>query len=217
MRAFALAVAVVVGCGGHQPVPKRLVVEGDLGAWKFRRFQGPLVDVEVWIDGNRAEAYTASYLSDTAEKSGHPEDKDIVNVFVTKYDHPEGVVRATVKFARRLAQEQHYQVEEAKIAGERTLTISGPTESWVLWPSHQYVVKVGGRGLTKVPESMVESYAERFPSQLPGGSLEGPLPAGPDDEPKPKPKDEYDPNNPRPDLDKYDPKKVKIPEKQVGK
>jgi len=220
MRALALFVGIVVGitsCGGRQPVPKRLVVEADLGSWKYQRFQGPLVDVEVWIEGNRAEAYTASYITGDAMKRGRIEDKDLVNVFVTRYERSEGVVRATVKFARRLAQENHYQVEEAKIGGERTLTITGPTESWVLWPSAKYVVKVGGRGLTKVPESMVEHYANRFPSQLPGGSLEGPLPAGPDDEPKVDPKDPYDPKNPKPDLDKYDPKKVKIPEKQVGK
>ncbi|MCX5744374.1 MAG: hypothetical protein NT062_17935, partial [Proteobacteria bacterium] len=190
-------------------------MEGDVGAWKFRRFQGPLLDVEVWIEGNRGEAFTASYITSDAEKRGWIDDPDLVNVYVTRYERPEGVLRATVKFARRLAQEQHYQVEEAKIAGERTLTITGPTESWVLWPSAKYVVKVGGRGLTKVPGSMVESYANRYPSQLPGGSLEGALPPGPEDAPKPDPKDPYDPKNPRPDLDKYDPKKVKIPEKQI--
>ncbi len=72
------------GCGGHTSrSPKRGVVEGDLGGWKFRRFQGPLLDVEVWIEGNKAEAYTASYITEDAEKRGHIEDKDVVNVFVT--------------------------------------------------------------------------------------------------------------------------------------
>ncbi|MBA3541783.1 MAG: hypothetical protein H0T79_19370, partial [Deltaproteobacteria bacterium] len=215
LGALALGgVGSLTGCGGRAPVPKRLVVEGDLGSWKFRRFQGPLVDVEVWIEGNRGEAFTASYITGAAEQRGHIEDKDLVNVFVTQYAKPEGVVRATVKFARRLAQEQNYQVEETKIAGERALTINGSSESWVLWPSHQYVVKIGGRGLTKVPDAMVESYAERFPSQLPGGALEGPLPPSPDDTPaKQDAKDPYDPKNPKPDLDRYDPKKVKIPER----
>jgi len=44
-------------------------------------------------------------------------------VFVTRYATTDGVIRATVKFARRLAQEGGYQVEEDKIAGARTLTI----------------------------------------------------------------------------------------------
>ena len=47
---LAAAVPVAVsagGCGGRPPVPKRLVVERDLEGWKYRRFQGPLLDVEV--------------------------------------------------------------------------------------------------------------------------------------------------------------------------
>src|SRR5438132_6680562 len=86
MRALFLAAIVVTGaCGGHPPVPARGVVESDLGAWKFRRFQ-PVLDVEVWVDGNQAEAFTASYVAEEAEKRGHVEDKDVVSVFVTRYD-----------------------------------------------------------------------------------------------------------------------------------
>ena len=60
---------------------------------------------------------------------------------------------------------------------------------------------------------MVSSYADRYPSVIPGGALEGPLPAGPDSGPKKEEKEKYDANNPKPDLDKYDPKKTKIPAK----
>jgi hypothetical protein len=219
MRALVVAVVLTAfGCGGHPPIPRRGVVESDLGAWKFRRFQGPLLDVEVWVDGNKAEAYSASYITATAEQRGHIDDNDLVNVFVTRYERPEGVVRATVKLARRLAQEGGYQVEEDKIAGARTLTITGRGEAWVMWPSATHVVKVGGRGRNEVPKSMVANYVDRYPSQLPGGALEGPLPPGPpgsDDTPaksKLPDKPEYDEKNPRPDIDHYDPGKVKIPE-----
>src|SRR3954470_8820023 len=100
MRAWVFACLVMlVACGGKPPIPKRGVVEGDLGTWKFRRFQAVL-DVEVWVDGNKAEAYSASYITADAEKRGRIEDQDLVNVFVTRYEHPEGVVRATVKLAR---------------------------------------------------------------------------------------------------------------------
>jgi hypothetical protein len=215
MRALFLATVVtVVGCGGHPPVPRRGVVEADLGGWKFRRFQ-ELLDVEVWVEGNKAAAYSASYITADAEKRGRIDDKDLVNVFVTRYAAPEGVVRATVKLARRLAQDGGYQVEEDKIAGARTLTITGRGEAWVMWPSHQHVVKVGGRGRSDVPKSMVENYVDRYPSQLPGGSLEGPLPPGPGDANKTKvEKPEYDSNAPRPDIDRYDPSKVKLPDAQ---
>ena len=215
MRSVLVALVFIVACGGHKPVPKRLVVEGDLGSWKYRRFQGPLLDVEVWIEGNKGEAYSASYITNDAEKRGHIEDKDLVNVTVTSYEKPDGIVRETVKLARRLAAEKGYQVDEQKISGVRALTIKGPGEAWVMWPSKTHVVKVGGQGRTSVPSSVVESYGDRYPSRLPGGSLEGPLPAGPEGKPKTETKEKYDPNNPHPDLDNYDSKKVKIPEKKI--
>jgi hypothetical protein len=216
MRALLVAWAVAVaGCGGHPPVPTRGVVEADLGSWKFRRFQGPLLDVEVWVEGNKAEAYSASYITADAEKRGRIEDRDLVNVFVTRYASPEGIVRATVKLARRLAADNGYQVEDAKIAGARALSITGRGEAWVMWPSSRYVVKVGGRGRTDVPASMVEPYVDRYPSQLPGGSLEGPLPPGRDEPPATHKLDRpaYDPSNPRPDAERYDPNKVKLPDR----
>ena len=64
-------------------------------------------------------------------------------------------------------------------------------------------------------EAIVEEYADRYPSKIPGGALEGPLPAGPDNEgPRPEDKEDYDPANPKADLDKYDSKKTKLPPKK---
>ena len=219
MRVVLLSMLVIGlwgACGGGAPVPKRGVVEGDLGSWKFRRFQGPLLDVEVWIEGNKGVAHSASYITAESEKRGQITDKDLVNVTVTKYEKDDGIVRETVKFARRLASEKGYQVEEEKVEGVRLLQIKGPGESWVMWPSKGYVVKIGGQGRSSVPEGLIEDYGDRFASRLPGGSLEGPLPPGPEELPKKgNEKEPYDPKNPRPDLDKYDPDKVKIPEKKV--
>ena len=84
-----------------------------------------------------------------------------------------------------------------------------------MWPSSRYVVKVGGRGRKDVPASMVEPYVDRYPSQLPGGSLEGPLPPGRDEPPATHKLDKpaYDPSNPRPDAERYDPNKVKLPDR----
>jgi hypothetical protein len=173
------------------------------------------LDIEVWVDGNKGEAYSASYITDSSEKRGKIDDKDLVNVTVTKYEKTEGVVRETVKLVRRLAAEKGYQVDEKKLGGVRTLSVTGPSEMWVIWPSKNYVVKVGGQGRQNVPDKVVSSYGDRYPSQLPGGALEGPLPAGPEAKPKVEEKDKYDPKNPKPDMEKYDPKKVKIPEKKV--
>src|SRR3954471_4290554 len=213
MRAWVFACLVMlVACGGKPPIPKRGVVEGDLGSWKFRRFQ-PVLDVEVWVENNKAEAFTASHVADSAEKRGHIDDKDVVNVFVTRYEKDDGVLRETVKLVRRLASEGGYEVDEHKIKGARALTIIGHGESWVMWAWKKHVVKVGGRGRDSVPDSVVASYADRYPSSIPGGALEGALPAGPDNQgPAPGEKEEYDPSNPKADVDKVNSKNVKLPE-----
>lgn len=215
MRAWLLGLFLIWGaCGGHPPQPTRGVVEADLGSWKYRRYQNVL-DIEVWVEGNKAQAYTASYIDEAAEKRARCcDDKDVVNVFVTRYAKDDGVLRETVKLARRLASEGGYQVEETKIKGARALAINGHGESWVMWPAKKHVIKVGGRGRENVPDAMVASYAERYPSVLPGGALEGPLPPGPEDKGKPNKEGEYDPNAPKPDLEKYDPKKTKLPDKK---
>ena len=124
------------------------------------------------------------------------------------------MLRETVKLVRRLAAEGGYQVDEGKVGGARALTINGHGESWVMWAAPKHVVKVGGRGRDNVPPAMVESYADRYPSVLPGGSLEGPLPPGPDNSGPKEEKPEYDEKNPKPDLEQYDPKKVKLKDKK---
>jgi hypothetical protein len=200
--------AIGLACGGRPPPPKRGVVEGDLGEWKFRRFQ-PVLDVEVWVENNKAEAFTASYIREEAEKRGRIEDRDLVNVFVTRYEKDTGVLRETVKFVRRLASEAGYTVDEGKVGGVRAVTITGNGEAWVLWAAPRHVVKVGGRNRDDVPSGVVESYGDRYPSRMPGGVLEGPLPDGPDPaSEQPDPKRPYDPNSPTPDWDEYDPKKA---------
>jgi hypothetical protein len=201
---IALVFLTAAGCGGRPPIPKRGVVESDLGSWKFRRFQ-PVLDVEVWVEGNRAEAFTASYVAEDALKRGRVEDKDLVNVFVTRYTQPTGVLRETVKFARRLAQDGGYTVDEDKVGGVRAVTIHGNGESWVLWASRGYVIKVGGHNRENVPASVVESYGDRYPSMWRGGMLEGPLPeADPVPAKKGDEEEPYDPDNPKPDMEQYD-------------
>jgi hypothetical protein len=203
----ALAVCIAA-CGSRPPPPPRGVVEGDVGEWKFRRFQ-PVLDVEVWIDRNPAEAFTATYVREDAEKRGRLADDDLVSVFVTRYEKDAAVARETVKFARRLAAEAGYQVEELRTGGVRAVRIVGHGEAWLLWAAPRHVVKVGGRGRDDIPDAVVAYYGERYPSTLPSGVLEGPLPPGPDDPAAPG--QPYDPDSPAPDWDTYDPAKAKPP------
>jgi hypothetical protein len=166
------------------------------------------VDVEVWVPDNRATAHTASYARASAEQRGRLEEGDVASAFVTEYERPPGVLRAVVKFARRLGQESGYVVEEHELGGVRVITIVGHGEAWALWGSGKYVVKVGGRGLASVPSDLVEAYGERYPSDLSSGVLEGPLPDGPDAEARePAREDGLDPDDPRPDWDHDGPRR----------
>jgi len=202
LRGVPLVVACIIGasaCGGAAPPPERRVLESSVDDWNFRRYQ-KLVDVEVWVPDNKASAYTASYARRDAEKRGRLTSEDIVNVFVTEYEQPAGVLRAVVRFARRLAQESGYAVEEDRLGGQRVLLVTGGGEAWALWGSGRFIVKVGGRGRTNVPAAIVNAYGDSYPSALEPGALERPLPEGaaPTKEPEAEP---YDPANPTPDFD----------------
>lgn len=207
LAAFAVLLAVSGACGGHPPPPRRGVAEVAISDWEFRRFQ-EVLDIEVWVSENHAKAFAGTYVRAAAERAGRLGDDDVVNVFVTRYEKDDGVLRATVKFLRRLAQESGYQLEEDKVKDVRLVRITGNGETWAMWASKGHVVKVGGRGRTGVPESVVKWYGERYPSTFPSGVLEGPLPAG-RDEPKPG---SDEPGEGEPDFENYDPGKVKTPE-----
>lgn len=199
---LASVLVVLSACGGHLPPPERGVLEDDVSEWKFRRYQ-ELLDVEVWVEKNEAVAHTASYVRSDAEKSGSLADGDIVNAFVTRYEHDTGLVRAVVVFARRLVQQSGYRVEERERHGARLIAVHGPDEAWVLWPSARHVVKIGGRGVATVPGALIEAYAKRYPSRLEAGMLEGPLPEAPSGDDR-EPQRPYDPDNPTPDWDQYE-------------
>lgn len=191
-------VTAMWACGASPKPPVRGVIEGDLDGWKFRRYQSVL-DVEVWVQGNKAVAHTASYARASAEKRGKLDDNDVVNAFVTRYERDDGVRPALLAFVRRLANESGYKVEEREIEDVRVVEIAGAGERWALWPAAGHVVKIGGRGLYTIPVSVVEAYGERYPSRLEAGALDRPLdpqPAVPD-EPEP-----FDPDQPRPEWNR---------------
>ena len=52
------------------------------------------------------------------------------------------------------------------------LGVSGHGEAWAFWSSGKYLIKVGGRGLAKVPGDLVQGYGERYPSSVKAGSLD---------------------------------------------
>ncbi|HKE16682.1 MAG TPA: hypothetical protein VKB80_17535, partial [Kofleriaceae bacterium] len=169
-----VGIPLVTSCGGAAPPPPRGVIENDIDAWSFRRYQS-LLDVEVWVSDNRAVAHTASYARKDAEKRGRLTEKDVVVAFVTSYQRDEGIEPAVVQFVRRLASESGYRVSEHEVKGVRLVEIRGTNEIWAMWPSRSHVVKIGGVGRDSIPDSFIGAYGERYPSRLHAGALDAPL------------------------------------------
>ncbi|MCG8417685.1 MAG: hypothetical protein MJE77_07035 [Proteobacteria bacterium] len=203
--AFAALSALLVflaACGGPPAPPRRGVLEQDVSAWNYRRYQ-KLLDVEVWVAKNRAVAFAASYVREQAEKRGIIEDRDIVTALVTRYQHNRGVLRALVKFARRLAQDSGYVVDEDSRGQVRFISVKGHGETWALWMSNRHIVKIGRRSGDSVPGDLIQAYGQRYPSRLKEGILDGPLPQGPDFD-QSQDDETYDPDNPTPDWEEYE-------------
>lgn len=167
-------IPLVTSCGGAELPPRRGVIENDIEAWSFRRFQ-LLLDIEVYVSDNDSVAYTASYAHKDAEKRGRLTEKDVVVAFVTSYQRDEGIERAVVQFVRRLASESGYRVSEHEVKGVRLVEIRGTSEVWAMWPSHSHVIKIGGVGRDSIPDALVRAYGERYPSGLHAGALDAPL------------------------------------------
>jgi hypothetical protein len=167
-------IPLVTSCGGAERPPSRGVIEGDIDAWSFRRYQS-LLDVEVWVNDNRAVAHTASYAHKDAEKRGKLTEQDVVVAFVTRYQRDAGIARALVQFVRRLASESGYRIAEREVKGVRLVEIRGTSEVWAMWPSQSHVIKIGGLGRSSVPDAIIRAYGARYPSRLQAGALDAPL------------------------------------------
>jgi hypothetical protein len=174
--ALGAGIPLVTSCGGRATPPSRGVIEKDVGPWSFRRYQSVL-DVEVWVEDNRAVAHTASYADKEAEKRGRLSQRDVVVAFVTRYTNDTGIDRALIQFVRRLAAESGYRVAEREIEGVRVVEVRGNDELWAIWPAAGHVVKIGGLGRRSIPKHLIEAYNERYHSRLKSGALEAPLPA----------------------------------------
>lgn len=141
---------LAASCGGPPKPPERGVIDADLGESAFRRRRS-VVDAAV--------AHTASVARCAAERTGRLGEADVVNASLARDAREEGILRAVVVFARRLARDD------------------------------------GGRA--SVPGELVEADAERCPSRLAAGILDGPPPGGPAEKrPETEP---FDPDDPRPE------------------
>lgn len=185
MRILGLALAISTLAACSPSIPTRFVLERDVGAWSYRRYQRVL-DVEVAVEGNAAVGHTATYVQRASRGSATV---PYANVFVTVYDEPRGLAAEVRRVMRALAS---YDARVRAYGGGHVWYLdAGPGDRWALWVSGQHVVKIGAGGeLEQVPEDLVGAYMGIYPSDLdahgrarPGTRSEGELESGPTAEP----------------------------------
>jgi hypothetical protein len=138
-------------------LPTRYVIERDLGPYHYRRYQETL-DAEIPIAGNRAHGHTAAYMRRGAQGV------DAISAFVTVYERP---AKLTERLRSELAALPGYELKTEKVAGQYAwLLASGSDASFWIWPSGQYVVKLGAPVGQVLPDVVVEPYAALYPSDL---------------------------------------------------
>jgi hypothetical protein len=148
------------------------VLEKDLGSYKFRRYQ-QVLDVELPIAGNNAVGHTATYVRGGKTIRVAP-------VFVTVYQKGAGLTESARQSLRAM---QGYTFDIAKLSHAYVYRMRGESgDSWLVWVSGPYLVKLGApEGEKEVPEELLESYLDQYPSDLndQGKAKDGAISAGP--------------------------------------
>lgn len=165
--AFLLAV-----CGCGPSIPPRYVLERDLDALSYRRYQRVL-DVEIQVEDNPGVGHTATYLA--------PADGTrvaFVNAFVTVYERAPGLA---AEVRAQLETLTSYAVRVVDVEGGRAFFLDGGEgDQWWLWVSANRVVKIGGNADESSLRRAVAAYMALYPSDLDehGRAREGTASAG---------------------------------------
>lgn len=139
-------------------IPARYVIEHDLEALSYRRYQRVL-DVELPVEGNPAVGHTATYVR-RSDEAGVP----YVNAFVTVYENAPGLAAEIRAHLDSLAS---YQFTVVDVEGGRAFALDGgPSDRWWLWVSANRVVKVGGTADESLVRRVISAYMGVYPSDL---------------------------------------------------
>lgn len=150
-----LAGLLLVACGSD--LPSRYVIERDLDALRYRRYQKTL-QVEFVVPGNAAQGYTATYLRREGPRVA------VATAFVTVYARPAALAAEIRERVRAL---DRYEVSVEELASGYAFVLDGgPDERWAIWVSDRYVVKLGAPEGEPVPEALLEAYMDTYPSDL---------------------------------------------------
>jgi hypothetical protein len=144
-----------IGCGSS--LPARYVIEHDLGAYQFRRYQKSL-DIEIPVKDNPATGHNAAYLQRTERAVA------VISAFVTVYAHAKALVSETRAGLQALA---GYKLEVGKLAGQHVWLLTGnPDQKWCVWISNNHLVKIGAPTQTEFPDAVVGAYLSTYQSDL---------------------------------------------------
>jgi hypothetical protein len=160
LRAVLGCSLLLVACSSS--LPPRAVIEHDLGAFAYRRYQKSL-DIEIPIAGDDAVGHTASYLR--RDPQG---EVAIATAFVTVYTHG----RALAAKARSALQHLGgYTVTTVELVGEPVWQLdTAGRERWCVWVSERRLVKIGVQAGQPFPIEVVGAYLDLYPSELQHGS-----------------------------------------------
>jgi hypothetical protein len=134
------------------------VIEHDLGAFAYRRYQKSL-DIEVPIAGNEAVGHTASYL-----RRGAQGEVAVATAFVTIYAHGKQLVTKARAALQNLG---GYTLTTVELAGEPVWQLDTPgRERWCVWVSKRRLIKIGVQAGQPFPEDVVVPYLALYPSEV---------------------------------------------------
>lgn len=151
---LALAGTLLVACGPS--IPPRFVLERDLDHYAYRRYQ-KMLDIEFPVNGNPAEAHTATYVL------RHGEDIILTTAFVTIYERAASLA---AELEDRLDSLGTYDVTVDRVEGEWVWSLDGGGDRWLLWVSGNRIVKLGAPPGRQVPEELADAYLDLYPSDL---------------------------------------------------
>ncbi len=156
MYLVTMLLALLTACGSS--LPERYVIEHDLGAFGYRRYQKTL-DVEIVVEGNPAVGHTASYMRREGDKQ-----VAVTTAFVTVYQHAASLA---AEARERLTTLSSYQFSVRELAGADVWSLDGgKSERWAIWVSGPYLVKIGAPASEELPMELVKAYLALYPSDL---------------------------------------------------
>ncbi len=152
--ATALFALQTTGCGAS--IPRRFVLEHDIGDYAYRRYQ-EVLDVEFPVSGDEAVGHTAFYVR------RHGRAIVFATAFVTVYRHARSL---TAEVHDELLQLGTYHVHVDEVSGNEVWHLDGGGDRWLMWVSGNHLVKLGGPDGHPVPKRIAEAYLGLYPSDL---------------------------------------------------